>query len=69
MRKIILPFVFLFGICFLLTNCQQEKDPETEPTIRLPNNDSDNGQIVLPNNFGAIVYADTLGKRSALGSQ
>ena len=48
-------------LVFLIASCKEEAVIE-EPTVVLPVNDIDNGLIQLPEKFGAIVMADTLGR-------
>lgn len=58
-RNYIIP-ISLISI-FLLFACEAPKSESKEPMSSLPMADSDNGGIQLPDNFGAMVVADTLG--------
>lgn len=45
----------LFLLMILFNNCNGRKD------IILPNSDADNGGLILPDGFGAVVVADSIG--------
>jgi glucose/arabinose dehydrogenase/cytochrome c553 len=47
----------LFCICILLASCNSQKQPDP-----LPAGDPDNGGLILPGNFEAVVVADSLGR-------
>jgi glucose/arabinose dehydrogenase/mono/diheme cytochrome c family protein len=52
--------VFFIGFIFLLGNCNAPEEQQAQDTKILP--DQNNGGIQLPENFGAFVVADTLGR-------
>ena len=47
--------IFIFFLSILLTNCQNQK------TFVIPKTDADNGGLFLPDGFGALVVADSVG--------
>jgi glucose/arabinose dehydrogenase len=47
----------LFYICILLASCNIRK-----PSTPLPAGDPDNGGLFLPDNFAAVIVADSLGR-------
>ncbi|MBS0000565.1 MAG: PQQ-dependent sugar dehydrogenase [Cyclobacteriaceae bacterium] len=51
---------FIIGSLFFLVNCSQPREQAAEEIKILP--DRNNGGIVLPEKFGALVVADTLGR-------
>lgn len=48
---------YLFCMCILLAYCQSPKQPAP-----LPAGDPDNGKLLLPDHFEAVVVADSLGR-------
>lgn len=48
-------YVFIFILLIFLTNCQNKK------TFDIPKTDADNGGLFLPDGFGALVVADSVG--------
>ncbi len=47
--------IFIFILLIFLTNCQNKK------TFVIPETDADNGGLFLPDGFGALVVADSVG--------
>jgi glucose/arabinose dehydrogenase/mono/diheme cytochrome c family protein len=52
--------IFFIGALFLFGNCNAPEEQNAENSTILP--DHDNGGITLPEKFGALVVADTLGR-------
>jgi len=52
--------IFIFSLLIILNACNQEAKKTEEASVILP--DRGNGGISLPENFGALVVADTLGR-------
>jgi glucose/arabinose dehydrogenase len=46
----------IIAVCFFLSNCNEAKSPT------LPEADADNGGLILPRGFGALVVADSTGR-------
>lgn len=52
--------ILLFSILLILGSCEQKNKPGRNRIVIYP--DKDNGGITLPENFGAMVVVDTLGR-------
>ncbi|MBX2840578.1 MAG: PQQ-dependent sugar dehydrogenase [Flammeovirgaceae bacterium] len=54
----------IFSLCLISCNSNnsEQKDVEIDPKNKFPTADSDNGGLVLPENFGAIALTDSIGR-------
>ena len=63
LRPIVSSLIIIFLICFLNACKQQNEASELEQKVsNLPTADLNNGGISLPENFGAVVVADSTGR-------